>query len=142
MIPFYQRISRTNFKICFQEVVHPGGWPNRHILKILLACRHTLVAQNRGASVRLHHWGNLLMTASDDCFCFWFFIHDFLLIFATQLKEYYQILKFSGKHLYHSLFFNEVTPSYRPKLSLHEKRLSHKFCIIFWEIYFIKYLGM
>ena len=30
-------------------------------------------------------------------------------------KGYYQILKFSGKHLYQSLFFNEVT-RYRPKL--------------------------
>ena len=35
---------------------------------------------NRGASVRLHHWGNL-MTASV------FFIHHFLLLFATQLIE-------------------------------------------------------
>ena len=44
-----------------------------------LTCRHTLIAQNHGASVRLQHWGNL-MTASV------FFIH-FLLIFATQLIE-------------------------------------------------------
>ena len=30
-------------------------------------------------------------------------------------KGYYQILKFSGKHLYQSLLFNEVT-RYRPKI--------------------------
>ena len=68
-------------KFAFQEVACPVGWPNRHILEILLACSHTLVPQNHGASVRLHHWGNLLMTASV------FSIHHFLLIFATQLIE-------------------------------------------------------
>ena len=50
---------------------------NRHILEILLAYRHTLVAQNSGTSVKLHH--NLTTPV--------FFIHHFLLIFATQLIE-------------------------------------------------------
>ena len=65
-------------KFSFQEVAHPVGWPNRHISEILFACRHTLVSQNHGVSVRLHHWGNLLMTTSG------FFIHQLLLIFVTH----------------------------------------------------------
>ena len=39
----------------FQNVAHPVRQPNRHILEVLLPRRHTLVAQNRRASVRLHH---------------------------------------------------------------------------------------
>ena len=42
-------------KFAFQEVARLVGQPNRHILEILLARRHTLVAQNRRAGVRLHH---------------------------------------------------------------------------------------
>ena len=68
-------------KFIFQEVSRLVGWPNRHILEILLACRNTFVVQNHWASARLHHWGNVLMTASV------FFIHYFLLIFDTQLIE-------------------------------------------------------
>ena len=78
MIPFYQRISRTNFKICFSRSCSPS-WVTKqtYFLEILLVCRHTLVAQNGGASVRLHH--NLTTPV--------FFIHHFLLVFATQLIE-------------------------------------------------------
>ena len=36
-------------KFTFQEVARLVGRLNRHILEILLACRHTLVAQNLGA---------------------------------------------------------------------------------------------
>ena len=38
----------------------------RHISEVLLACRHTLVAQNRRASVRLHHCkkGNVTFISS------------------------------------------------------------------------------
>ena len=68
-------------KFIFQEVSRLVGWPNRHILEILLACRNTFVVQNHWASARLHHWGNVPMTASV------FFIHYFLLIFDTQLIE-------------------------------------------------------
>ena len=39
----------------FQEVARLVERPNRHILEILLVRRHTFVAQNRPASVRLHH---------------------------------------------------------------------------------------
>ena len=56
LIPFYQRISRIFFKICFWRSSSPVWGPSRHILEILLARRHTLVAQNRRVSVRLHHW--------------------------------------------------------------------------------------
>ena len=42
-------------KFAFQEVARPVRRPNRHILEILLAHRHTLVTQNRRVSVRLHH---------------------------------------------------------------------------------------
>ena len=37
-----------------------------------LTCRHTLIAQNRGASVRLQHW-------PDDCFCIF---HPFFIDFC------------------------------------------------------------
>ena len=63
---FIKKYLEQISKFAFQEVAHPVGWPSRHILEILLACRQTLVGQNCGASVRLHHWGNLLMTASDS----------------------------------------------------------------------------
>ena len=78
MIPFYQRISRTNFKICFSRSCSPS-WVTKqtYFLEILLACRHTLVAQNSRANVKLHH--NLTTPV--------FFIHHFLLTFATQLIE-------------------------------------------------------
>ena len=66
---YLQQIS----KFAFQEVARPVGWPNRHILEILLACSHTLVAQNCGTSVRLHHWGNLMFflyfSYFSNCFC-------------------------------------------------------------------------
>ena len=55
MIPFYQRIPRRIFKICFSKSCLPS-WATRHILEVLLTRRHTLVAQNHWASVRLHHW--------------------------------------------------------------------------------------
>ena len=42
MTPFYQRISRI-ILFAFQKVAHPVGRPNRHILDILLACRHTFL---------------------------------------------------------------------------------------------------
>ena len=78
MIPFYQRISRTNFKICFPRSCSPSCVTKQtYFLETLLACRHTLVAQNGGASVMLHH--NLTTPV--------FFIHHFLLTFATQLIE-------------------------------------------------------
>ena len=47
-------------KFAFQEVACPLVRPNRYILEILLARRHTLVAQNRPASVRLHHIFSML----------------------------------------------------------------------------------
>ena len=43
-------------KFAFQEVARPIWWPNRHILEILLACRHTLGAQNREASTEETWW--------------------------------------------------------------------------------------
>ena len=42
-------------KFAFQEVACPVERPNRHVLEILLTRRHILVAQNRQASIRLHH---------------------------------------------------------------------------------------
>ena len=44
-----------------QEVACTVGCPNRHVLEILLSHRHTLVVQNRWASVRLHHCSNKLL---------------------------------------------------------------------------------
>ena len=41
--------------MAFHEVARPVGRPSRHILEILLAHGHTLITQNRRASVRLHH---------------------------------------------------------------------------------------
>ena len=43
-----EQANRRNVyqKFALQEVTHPVGRPNRHILEILLARRHTLVAQN------------------------------------------------------------------------------------------------
>ena len=43
-------------KFAFQKVACPVRQPNRQILEVLLAHRHTLVAQKCQASVRLHHW--------------------------------------------------------------------------------------
>ena len=63
-------------KFAFQEVARPIWWPNRHILEILLAYRHTLVAR----TVR-----QVLRKPDDTASVF--FIHHFLLIFATQLTE-------------------------------------------------------
>ena len=40
MISLYQRLSRIFSKFTFQKVACPVRWPNRHILEILLACRH------------------------------------------------------------------------------------------------------
>ena len=85
MIPFYLRIFRIIFKISCPDVARPVKWPNRHISETLLACRHTLVSQNNWESVGLHHWRNLLMTASG------FFIHGILLIFATYWTNKTQI---------------------------------------------------
>ena len=76
LIPFYQRISWIIFKICFSRSCSPSR-VTRHILEILLACRHTLIAQNRGMSVSLHYWRNLMPASG-------FFIYHFLLIFATH----------------------------------------------------------
>ena len=83
LIPFYQRLSGKKFKICFSRSFSPS-WveqtrPNIHNLEILLAFRHTLVAQNRGASVRLGHWRKLMAA--------YVFMYHFLLIFATQLIQ-------------------------------------------------------
>ena len=55
LISFYKRISRIILKFDFQEVAHPAGQPNRHILKILLAYRHDFVTQNQWMIVTLHH---------------------------------------------------------------------------------------
>ena len=43
-----EQANRRNVyqKFALQEVTHPVRRPNRHILEILLARRHTLVAQN------------------------------------------------------------------------------------------------
>ena len=51
---WYQRISRKFSKFGFQKVTRQVGWPNTHILEILLAHRHTLVAQSHQTNVRLH----------------------------------------------------------------------------------------
>ena len=53
-----EQANRRNVyqKFALQEVTHPVGQPNRHILEILLTHRDTLVTQNHRASVRLHHW--------------------------------------------------------------------------------------
>ena len=83
LIPFYQKISGKKFKVCFTRSFSPSlvaqTRPNSHNLEILLAFRQSLVAQNRGASVRLHHWRNLMAA--------YVFMYHFLLIFATQLIE-------------------------------------------------------
>ena len=44
-----------------QEVARLVEWPNRHTLEILLARRHTLVAQNGRASVRLWNCKKMLI---------------------------------------------------------------------------------
>ena len=53
---FIKEYLEQFLKSASQDVPRPIGRPNRHILEILLARRNTLVAQNRRASVRLHHW--------------------------------------------------------------------------------------
>ena len=53
---FTNKYLEQFLKFAFQEVTRPAGWPNRHILEILLTHRHALAAQNCRASVRLHHW--------------------------------------------------------------------------------------
>ena len=84
-------------KFAFQEVAHPVGWPNRHILEILLACSHTLVAQNCGTSVRLHHWGNLMFflyfSYFSNCFCI--FHSSFFIDFChpTNRNQVFSILE-------------------------------------------------
>ena len=84
-------------KFAFQEVARPVGWPNRHILEILLACNHTLLAQNCGTSVRLHHWGNLMFflyfSYFSNCFCI--FHSSFFIDFchATNGKQVFPILE-------------------------------------------------
>ena len=52
---FIKEYLEQFLKFASQEVAHPVQQPKRHILEILLACRHTLVAQNRWATIRLHH---------------------------------------------------------------------------------------
>ena len=52
---FIKEYLEQFLKFASQEVAHPVQQPNRHILEILFACRHTSVAQNRWATARLHH---------------------------------------------------------------------------------------
>ena len=84
-------------KFAFQEVARPVGWPNRHILEILLACSHTLLAQNCGTSVRLHHWGNLMFflyfSYFSNCFCI--FHSSFFIDFChpTNRNQVFSILE-------------------------------------------------
>ena len=49
-------ISKIIFKICISGSCSPSWATKQTYLEILLARRHTLVAQNRRGSVRLHHW--------------------------------------------------------------------------------------
>ena len=56
----------------FGKFADPVRQPNRHILDILLARRHTLVAQNCWVSVRLHHWNlntNIRLDHLKFCIC-------------------------------------------------------------------------
>ena len=85
-------------KFAFQEIARPVGWLNRHTLEILLACSHTLVAQNCGTSVRLHHWGNLMFflyfSYFSNCFCIF---HSSVFIdfcHATNGKQVFPILEY------------------------------------------------
>ena len=55
-INFIKEYREQFSNFAFQKVACPVEWPNRCILEVLLACRHTFVAQNHWASVRLHHW--------------------------------------------------------------------------------------
>ena len=64
LIRIYTILSKNIYleqfsKFAFRKVSCPVGGPSRHILEVLLARRHTLVAQTRRASVRLHHYTNL-----------------------------------------------------------------------------------
>ena len=61
-------------KFAYQKVARPVRRSNRHILRVLLACRHTLVTQNRQVSVRLQHWDTIVL-------------HKKTLIFATFRRE-------------------------------------------------------
>ena len=49
-------ISKIIFKICISGSCSPSWATKQTYLEILLARRHTLVAQNRRGSVRLLHW--------------------------------------------------------------------------------------
>ena len=59
-ITFYQRIARIIFKICFSRSCSPSR-ATKHILEILPARRHTLVAQNHQVSIKLHHCMTILL---------------------------------------------------------------------------------
>ena len=75
-------------KFAFQEVAHSGGQPNRHILPILLAHRHALVAQNYWTSVRLHH-------------CYFFFkINVFTVWRALSCGEPHKLIDFGCIYLF------------------------------------------
>ena len=79
LIPFYQRLSWIIFKICFSRSCSPSR-VTRHILEILLACRHTLVAQNCGMSVSLHHWRNWCLLLDFSFIIFYWFLQPTELI--------------------------------------------------------------
>ena len=146
-------------KFAFQEVARPVGWPNRLILEILLACSHTLVAQNCGTSVRLHHWGNLMFflyfSYFSNCFCI--FHSSFFIDFCHPTNRNQVFLFWNMFYHYHSfrrckyefciwktsLFNNLVVAAWNHTFySLRYHVEISSFYCFFWEIYFIEYLGM
>ena len=80
-IPFYQSLSRINFKIVFSRSCSPSWILNRHILEIL-TCRETLVVQNHQASVRLHWCVTVYLQASIQAFCLQLFFAKDLVSFT------------------------------------------------------------
>ena len=110
---YFMKISRIIFKISFYEVARPIEWPNRHILEILLACRHTLVALNRWASVRLH-----------NC------LHN--LSFSPQLKVHTQILSWPFGHVEKRLDWNKCKGNFKHlwRHNLANKQVEYAYALV------------
>ena len=68
MIPFYPRISRIIFKICFSRSCWPS-WATKQVYFGNFTHPQThfdTVLQNRRASVRLHHWKRELLNLCES----------------------------------------------------------------------------
>ena len=92
-------IVKQNFQnLLFKKLLAQSGDQTDIFSKFYLPA-DTLVAQNRGASIRLHHWGNLLMTS------FVFFIHNFLLKYEFCLWKtslFNKLVVTAWDHTYYS----------------------------------------